>query len=67
MTTEFGQFLKFEPLTLFPFDRRLFDKSIMTPEEIKWVDDYHALVRDTLLPLLDAEQAEWMKEKTMPL
>ena len=67
MTTEFGQFLKFEPLTLVPFDRRLFDKSIMTPEEIKWVDDYHALVRDTLLPLLDAEQAEWMKEKTMPL
>lgn len=67
MTTEFGLFLKFEPLTLFPFDLRLFDTSIMTTDEIQWVNDYHAKVRETLLPLLNAEQAEWMKAKTMPL
>ena len=37
-TTEFGRFFKFETMTLFPFDRSLFDTSIMTPEEINWVN-----------------------------
>ena len=66
-TTEFGQFLHFKPMTLFPFDRNLFETRIMTPEEIKWVDDYHALVRERLTPYLDATQAAWLAEKTAPL
>lgn len=67
MVTEFGQFLKFHPMTLFPFDRNLFQKEIMTAEEIKWVDDYHMLVRERLTPLLTAEEAKWLEEKTQPL
>lgn len=65
--TEFGQFLKFEPLTLFPFDLRLFQTEIMTPEEIKWVNDYHARVRETLTPLLSPEEAAWLADKTREL
>lgn len=64
MTTEFGEFLHFKPMTLFPFDVRLFDLDIMTPEEIKWVNDYHAEVRARLTPLLTPQEAEWLKEKT---
>lgn len=67
MTTEFGRFLKFETLTLFPFDRKLFDLSIMTPEEIRWVDEYHAKVRRELAPLLSAEENEWLTAQTQPL
>lgn len=67
MTTEFGEFLHFRPMTLFPFDRNLFELDIMTPEEIRWVNDYHALVRDRLTPLLTPEEAEWLAEKTKPL
>ncbi len=67
MTTEFGQFLKFETLTLFPFDRSLFELSIMTPDEIKWVDDYHAEVRRRLCPYLNEEEREWLEAKTEPL
>lgn len=65
--TEFGQFLKFEPLTMFPFDLRLFQTEIMTPEEIKWVNDYHARVREALTPLLSPEEAAWLADKTREL
>lgn len=66
-TTEFGNFYKFEVLTLFPFDLRLFDTSIMTDDEIAWVNDYHATVRSRLTPLLDAEQTRWLDARTAPL
>lgn len=66
-TTEFGQFLQFETLTLCPFDRSLFDVSIMTPEEIAWINAYHALVAEKLTPLLDAPDAEWLAEQTAAL
>ena len=62
--TEFGQFYRFETLTLFPFDRSLFDTSIMTPAEIEWVNGYHAEVRSRLTPHLTPEQAEWLRAKT---
>lgn len=67
MKTEFGQFLKFEPMTLFPFDRSLFDLSMMTEEEIKWVNDYNMLCRERLTPFLNEEEAAWLKAKTEPL
>lgn len=66
-TTEFGRFLKFETLTLFPFDRNLFDLSMMTPAEIRWVNDYHATVYARLSPLLTTEEQEWLRAKTLPL
>ncbi len=65
--TEFGQFLKFEPLTLFPFDLRLFQTEIMTADEIQWVNDYHARVRQELTPLLTPEEAAWLADKTREL
>lgn len=68
MTTEFGKFLGFEVLTLFPFDRALFDTSIMSAEEIEWVNNYHATVRERLMPALEtpAEKA-WLEEHTKAL
>lgn len=66
-STEFGEFLKFETLTLFPFDLNLFDTSIMSNEEIAWVNDYHTMVRERLTPHLNAEQAAWLEAKTAKL
>ncbi|MFG6426690.1 MAG: aminopeptidase P family protein [Muribaculaceae bacterium] len=66
-TTEFGPFLQFRTVTLFPIDLSLIDTSIMTDDEIKWVNDYHNMVRDRLTPLLSPEEAEWMKDKTRTL
>lgn len=68
MTTEFGDFLGFETLTLCPFDRSLFDTSMMTEEEIAWVDSYHATVAQMLMPALATkEERAWLEEHTKPL
>ncbi len=65
---EFGQFYAFEPLTMFPFDINLFDLTLMSDEEIEWVNNYHDTVRATLLPLLATDdQREWLTRKTAHL
>ncbi|MDE5712291.1 MAG: M24 family metallopeptidase, partial [Muribaculaceae bacterium] len=66
-TTPFGQFLQFKNMTLFPFDTSLCDTSIMTDDEINWLNRYHADVCQRLLPLLSEEEQEWMKNKTKPI
>ncbi|MER2195407.1 aminopeptidase P family protein [Methylobacterium brachiatum] len=59
--------LGFETLTLAPYDRRLIRPDLLTPEERAWIDAYHARVRDTLAPLLDAETRGWLDQATAPL
>lgn len=66
-TTEFGNFYKFETVTLFPFDIKLFDVNIMTEEEICWLNAYHKRVYDTLSPELNKRECEWLEKKTIPL
>ena len=66
-TTDFGRFYRFETLTLCPFDTQLFDTSVMTDEEITWVNDYHSQVCQQLIPLLDAPAQEWLIAKTQPI
>lgn len=63
MTTDFGEFLHFVPMTLFPFDVRLMQLDIMTPEETVWVNDYHAMVYERLSPLLTPTEASWLADK----
>lgn len=67
LSNEFGNFLRFETLTLCPFDRSLFDLSLMTPQEIAWVDAYHARVFDMLSPHLELDETEWLSLHTLPL
>ncbi|MCM1522552.1 MAG: aminopeptidase P family protein [Muribaculaceae bacterium] len=65
--TEFGKFYAFETITLCPFDRSLFETSIMSEEEIKWVDDYHRHVYETLAPELTEDERTWLATATSPL
>ena len=58
--TPFGTFLQFEPLTLCPIDKPAIDISLMTDEEIGWLDEYHQMVYDRLSPYLDEEEREWL-------
>ncbi len=63
--TPFGKFLSFEPLTLCPIDMSPVDYDLLTDIEIGWINDYHAFVRERLLPhLSDDEDREWLFEKT---
>ena len=63
-TEEFGDFLTFEPLTLFPYDLQLIDRSMLTPEEVAQINDYHLMVRERITPLLNANEAAWLASKT---
>jgi len=62
--TEFGQFLKFKTLTLCYIDTKLVEKSLLLPEEKKWLNDYHNKVYDMISPYLTGEEKIWLKEKT---
>jgi Xaa-Pro aminopeptidase len=65
--TEFGRFLKFETLTLFPMDHSLIDTSLLSKEERDWLNAYHQKVYDQLAPQLSGEEQAWLKEKCRAL
>lgn len=66
--TDFGKFLKFEPLTLCPYDLRPIVVGMLTKEELEWLNAYHAQVRETLTPLLpDEADKAWLAQATRPL
>ncbi|MEF2073731.1 aminopeptidase P family protein [Consotaella aegiceratis] len=59
--------MSFETLTLAPIDRRLILPELLSPEEIAWLDAYHATVREELAPLLDQATSAWLESVTAPL
>lgn len=65
--TECGRFLKFEPLTLCPIDKRPVVKEMLTEDEKEWLNRYHAAVFERLSPHLDSSETEWLRQATLPL
>lgn len=61
--TEFGQFYRFETLTLFPFDTTALNLSLLDGEEKKWLNAYHQQVYDRLSPRLNESEKAWLKKK----
>ena len=61
--TEFGQFLQFETLTLFPIDKALIDSYSLELNEIEWIDTYHEKVFESISPLLNEDESNWLKQK----
>ena len=66
-SSEFGDFLSFETLTLCPIDTRCIDLEMLTQEERNWLDAYHDEVRRRLSPLVEGPAREWLEERTLPL
>ena len=66
-TQDYGDFLAFEPLTLFPYDLKLIDRTMLTPEEVAQINDYHRMVCERITPLLNADEAAWLADKTREL
>ena len=54
-------FLRFEVLTLAPFDRRLIEPKLLDPQELAWLDAYHARVLDVIGPSLDGPARQWLE------
>ncbi|MEM6536208.1 MAG: aminopeptidase P family protein [Pseudomonadota bacterium] len=59
--------MSFETITLAPIDRSLIVKDLLSAEELNWLNQYHARVRDTLTPHLDDDVAAWLADMTRPL
>ena len=62
---EYGQFLGFEIITCAPIDLDAVIPDQMSPRQRGWLNDYHAFVQKTLLPLMaDDGEREWLRHAT---
>ncbi len=66
-SNEYGTFYRFEDLTLFPIDKQLIDKQLLTQQEIDWLNNYHQKVFDGLSPLLKVAEIQWLKAQCSAL
>lgn len=62
--TEYGQFLRFEPLTLVPFEPEAIDETMLTERDRELLSAYHRSVYEELADELDADERRWLKEIT---
>lgn len=62
--TEFGHYLNFETVTLCPIDTRLVNPSLLTQDEIDWLNDYHSHVYNELKDRVEGEALQWLTERT---
>ncbi|WP_321425541.1 aminopeptidase P family protein [uncultured Bacteroides sp.] len=65
--TEFGEFYRFETVTLCPICTEGIIKSLLSDLEVNWLNDYHKIVFDRLSPYLDAEEISWLRTKTVAI
>ena len=63
----FGQFYRWETVTLCPYERKLIDRSLLTREETMQVNEYHQRVFRELSPSLGKDEAAWLRAQTLPL
>lgn len=66
-STEYGDFLKFDTLTLCPIDTNAIEKDLLNPEEISWLNNYHQWVYEELAPRVNDELREYLKILTLPI
>jgi Xaa-Pro aminopeptidase len=66
-STEFGEFLRFETLTLCPIDTRCLNPELLRADEVAWLNAYHRDVRARLAPLVDGDALAWLERRTAPI
>ncbi len=65
--TDFGQFMKFETLTLVPYEREAILPELMEEGELEWLNTYHERVFCEVSPKLTEAEKEWLKKQTEPI
>ena len=66
-STAFGDFLKFETLTLAPIDTAPIVLEMLSTEEREWLNNYHHRVYESLSPYLEGNEKEWLRNATLPI
>jgi Xaa-Pro aminopeptidase len=59
--------LGFETLTFAPIERDLIDPALLTPDEVEWLNAYHARVLAVIGPELDEDDRAWLQAKCAPI
>lgn len=70
ITSPLGKdFCEFETITMAPIQQALIDTTMLTPQEVAWLNAYHTDVRAKLEPLLanDADALAYLARETAPL
>ncbi len=62
-SNDFGNFLRFEDLTLFPIDKTLINKHLLSKKEIDWLNNYHKKVFEKLAPSLEKTEIVWLRKQ----
>lgn len=65
--TEYGQFMKFDTLTLVPYEREAILPEMMSDKELQALNHYHKMVYEKISPYLDTEEKQWLSKQTAPL
>ena len=58
----FGRYLKFETVTLCPICTRGIVRSLLTPAETDWLNQYHRKVYEQLSPGLNEDERLWLEK-----
>lgn len=66
-SSQFGEWNEFETLTLCHFDTAAVQPELLAADELAWLNAYNERVYETLAPLLSAEVAQWLREKTLAI
>jgi Xaa-Pro aminopeptidase len=61
------EMLGFETLTFAPIDRRLIVKEMLSPQEIEWLNGYHAEVLAKIGPTLSGSDHDWLEKACAPI
>ncbi len=56
----YDNFLKFNPLTLVPFDWKIINSTLLTPQEKNWLNNYHKQITDLIYPHLNKNEQTWL-------
>lgn len=67
VATDYGQYYRFETITLCPLEPKLVDSAMLTESEREWYNAYQAEVLAKLSPALNAEEQSWLAEKCQPI
>uniref|UniRef100_A0A8C4LKX5 Xaa-Pro aminopeptidase 2 n=1 Tax=Equus asinus asinus TaxID=83772 RepID=A0A8C4LKX5_EQUAS len=66
-----GTYLAFEVVSLVPYDRNLIDVSLLSPEQVSYVNRYYQTIREKVGPELQRrqllEEFAWLQQHTEPL
>ena len=61
-TRQKKEFLKFETLTLVPFERNLIERKLLSKDDIQWLNSYHQNVYKKLSPYLVGAERKWLSK-----